>query len=107
MLLASYGAHKLLPEEKFKDYQHPQVQAIPRSIGHYNEFVAACLYNRPQAATCRFDYAGPLTESVLLGVVSHRIGNKKIEWDPKSLKCPNAPEADKILKREYRKGWEI
>ena len=41
MLLASYGAHKLLPEDKFKDYQPSPMQFIPRSIGHYNEFVAA------------------------------------------------------------------
>ena len=81
LLLAGYDDHKLLPEDKFKDYAHPSRRSRAR-IGHYNEWVDACLDNKPEATTCRFDYAGPLTEAVLLGVVSHRVGNKKLEWDP-------------------------
>jgi predicted dehydrogenase len=106
MLIADYGRHILLPEADFKDFKAPD-PTIPRSIGHYAEWVKACRENKPEATTCNFGYSGPLTEAVLLGVVSHRLGNKKIEWDAAALKCPNAPEADKILKREYRKGWEI
>ncbi len=106
MLLASYDEHKLFPEDQFKDYQAP-APTIARSIGHYNEWVTACLDNKPEATTCRFDYSGPLAEAVQLGVVSHRVGNKKLEWDAVAGKCPNAPEADKFLKRQYRKGWEI
>jgi hypothetical protein len=32
---------------------------------------------------------------------------KKIEWDAAAMKCRNAPDADKFLTREYRKGWEL
>jgi hypothetical protein len=96
----------LFPEEQFKDYERPE-PSIPSSIGHYKEWVHACLDDKPEACLCRFDYSGPLTEAVQLGVVSHRLGNKKLEWDPVTLKCPNAPEADRFIKREYRKGWEI
>lgn len=107
LLLAGYADHKLLPEASFKDYKDPE-PTIPRNKrGHYHEWVQACLDNKPEAALCRFDYAGPLTEAVQLGVVSHRLGNQRIEWDAAALKCTNAPEADKFLKREYRKGWEI
>ena len=53
-----------------------------------------------------FDYAGPMTESVLLGNVAVRAG-KKIEWDAKNLKVTNCPEAAPIIHREYRKGWEL
>lgn len=106
MMIADYGRHILLPEADFKDYKAPE-PTIPRSIGHYAEWVKACRENKPQATTCNFGYSGPLTEAVLLGVVSHRLGNKKIEWDAAAMKCTNAPEADQFLKREYRKGWEI
>ncbi|CAA9439260.1 MAG: GH109 [uncultured Phycisphaerae bacterium] len=106
MMAADYGQHKLLPEERFKDYKAPE-PTIAASVGHYAEWVKACRENAPQAALCRFDYAGPLTEAVLLGNVSHRLGGKKLEWDSAALKCTNAPEADKIIKRDFRKGWEI
>ena len=53
-----------------------------------------------------FDNAGPFTEVVLLGNLAVRLG-KKIEWDSASLKATNAPEADALIRREYRKGWEM
>ena len=53
-----------------------------------------------------FDYAGRLTEFVLLGNVALRVG-KKIEWDAKKLRAKNCPEADQYIRREYRKGWEL
>ena len=106
MLMADYNRHVLLPEADFKDYKAPE-PTIPPSIGHYKEWVKACREDKPEAALCNFGYSGPLTEAVLLGNVSHRLGGKKIEWDAAALKCPNAPEADKFLKREYRKGWEV
>ena len=53
-----------------------------------------------------FDYAGPLTETVLLGCVAMR-ARKRIEWDGTNMRVTNAPEANKFLRREYRKGWEL
>jgi hypothetical protein len=32
---------------------------------------------------------------------------KKLEWDPVNLKAKNCPEADKLIKRAYRPGWEL
>lgn len=51
-----------------------------------------------------FDYAGMLTETILLGNVAIRVG-KKIEWDGPGLKATNCPEADQYIRTEYRKGW--
>ena len=53
-----------------------------------------------------FKYSGPFTETVLLGNLAVRLG-KKIEWDGPRLKATNAPEADSLIRREYRKGWEV
>jgi predicted dehydrogenase len=107
MLLASYGNHVLLPEVDFKDYRDPE-QTIPNAKrGHYYEWVQACLDNKPENCLCRFDYSGPLTEAVQLGVVSHRVGNQKLEWEPANARVTNVADAAKFMKREYRKGWEI
>ena len=94
---------ELHPKEKFAGFQPPP-QTIPRSIGHSGNG------SRParQAArpTCNFDYSGPLTETVLLGNVAYRTG-EKLQWDAKNLKATNCPEADQFIHREYRKGWTL
>jgi len=53
-----------------------------------------------------FDYSGSLTEMVLLGNLAVRL-DKKIEWDAQALKATNAPEADELIRRKSRKGWEL
>ena len=103
MLLASYDAHKLLPEDKFKDYPRPE-KSIPKSIGHHREWTEAC--KTGGKTLCNFDYSGALAEAVQLGNVAYRTG-KKITYDAASGKAVGFAEADKFLKREYRKGWEL
>jgi predicted dehydrogenase len=103
MVLSDYGRHVLLPEDDFKDFERPE-QFIPKSLGHHAEWIHACKTGDP--TTCNFEYAGWLTEANHLGNVAYRTG-KKLEWDPKSLKATNAPEADKLIKREYREGWKL
>ena len=102
-LLLMQGKSELLPEQQWKDFQPPP-KTIPRSPGHYAEWIAAC--KGGPAAFSNFNYAGPLTEMVLLGNLALRIG-KKIEWDGKNLKARNAPEADHYIRREYRRGWSL
>ena len=103
MLLADYLRHKLLPVEQYKGFVRP-APFIPESIGHHKEWVEACKTGGP--TTCNFDYAGALTETVLLGIVSYRVG-KPLEWDAKNLKATNALEAEPFLRREYRKPWTL
>ena len=91
-------------EDKFKEYQGPP-PSIPRAPdGPYKEWIAACK-GGPNCLS-NFDYAGPLTEFVLLGNVALRTG-KKIEWDSKKLRATNCPEADQYVHRIYRSGWSL
>ena len=92
---------RLLPERA--DFQPPP-KIIPRSAGHHAEWIAAAKGGPP--AGSNFDYAGPLTEMVLLGNVALRVGHK-IEWDAKNLQVTNAPTAAQFIRREYRKGWSL
>lgn len=94
---------QLHPKEKFADYTLPP-RTIPRTMGHYREWITAC--KTGGSTTTNFDYSGPLTETVLLGTVAYRVG-QKLHWDPVNLKAANCPEADRFIAREYRKGWEL
>lgn len=103
MLLSNYGKHVLLPEEEFTGFEPPE-PFIPESLGHHAEWLHACKTGAP--TTCNFSYSGKLTEANHLGNVAFRLG-KKLEWDPVNLHCPNAPEADAIIRREYRAPWKL
>ncbi len=69
-----YGAeHTLLPKDKFKEVAKPKA-TLPRSPGHFKEWVDAIKAGDPTKAMSNFDYAGRLTETVLLGVVALKAG---------------------------------
>jgi predicted dehydrogenase len=103
MLLADYRTHQLLPEEKFANFATPE-PTLPRVAGHQQEWLDACKGGPKCLAD--FEYSGLLTEANHLGNVAYRLG-KKIEWDAAAMQCKNCPEADPIIKREYRKGWTL
>ncbi|MFM7149911.1 MAG: Gfo/Idh/MocA family protein [Gemmataceae bacterium] len=103
MLLSDYGRHVLLPEKDFAEFVRPK-PFIPRSPGQHEEWLLACKTGKP--TTCNFEYSGWLTEANLLGNVAYRTG-KKIIWDAEQMKAQNCPEADPIIRREYRKGWKL
>lgn len=94
---------RLMPAAAMKDFQPPP-KSLPRSIGHYKEWIEACKGGEP--AGSNFDHAAPLTELVLLGNVALRAG-KKIDWDSKQMRVRNDRAATAFIRREYRKGWEI
>ena len=102
-MFASYNNYKLFPKEKYVDFEPPE-KSIPPSIGHHAEWIKACKDGSP--TTCNFDYSGALTESVLLGNVAFRSG-QKLDWDAEALKATNCPEADQYIRKSYRKGWEV
>jgi len=102
-MFANYGSYKLFPKDKFASYMPPE-PTIPNSIGHHAEWIKACKDGSP--TTCNFDYSGALTETVLLGNVAYRTG-EKLEWDAANLKATNTSKADQYIRKEYRKGWEV
>ena len=103
MLLSNYGGRWLLPEANFKGFQAPK-ETIPASIGHHQEWINAI--KTGGTTTCNFDYAGALTEAVLLGTIAYRSG-KRVEWDAENLKVTNNPAAQQFVHTEYRKGWTL
>jgi hypothetical protein len=78
----------------------------PRSVGHEKEWFVA-MRNPKKPAMSNFpDYAGPLTETILLGNLAvYKRG--KVEWDPVSLKPLNDPSLAKIVRPAFRDGYEV
>ena len=106
MFVAGWGGERprLIPESRNKEYQRPP-QTLPRSIGHHKEWIEACKGGPPPRSN--FDFAGPLTEAVLLGALCIRNGGEKLTWDNANLKITNVAEANALLHYEYRKGWSL
>jgi len=86
--------------EQFQDVP----QTIRRVANEDAEWIEACRGGPKPLSS--FDYSGPFTEMVLLGNLAVRLG-RKIDWDAAALKAKNAPEADELIRREYRKGWQL
>ena len=99
------GTPRLIPETRMKAFKLP-AKTIPRSIGHIPEWVQACKQRKPADAKAGFAYSGPYTEALLVGNLALRL-QKRIEWDAAAMKATNAPEADRLIHKTYRKGFGI
>src|SRR5690606_30687681 len=75
-----------LPPPSQRLPRHPDDWKGPR---HWKEFVVACEQGKPELCLANFGYAGPLTETVVLGCVAMQAG-KRIEWDGPNMKITNA-----------------
>ncbi len=104
-----YGEHwKLLPADKFVDVKYPE-PTLPRNgggdPGMKKEWIAA-IQGKGKTYS-HFDIAAPFTETALLGNIAIRMQGKKLTWDGPGMKFADNDEANKMLAREYRKGWTI
>lgn len=91
---------KLFPEEKFADFK---MEIVP-AVNHYTSWADAC--RGEGKTTSSFAYAGPLTETVLLGTIAIRVRGETLRWDSKRLAISNSSAANGLLTKRYRKGWE-
>ena len=96
--------NQIYPEDRRMSFT-PPAPSIPRSKGHHHEWIDAV--KGGPAAMSNFEYGARLTEIALLGVLSLRLGGKKIYWDAMNMKAIGLPEADKIIREPVRKGWEM
>jgi predicted dehydrogenase len=106
MLVGGWGGERpqLSPLRRDKEYRRPAA-TLPRSIGHYEEWVLACKTGSKTMSS--FDFAGPLTEAVLLGSLCIRLGGGKLLWDSAQMKITNKPEANAFVHYKYRDGWRL
>lgn len=119
IMCGTYGSDpKLLPTSRMSTINVPQTLArVPE--GHYIQWVNACIAGYGvNTVSSPFEYAGPLTETILMGNLAlrswdlkdsdgHFSGRKKLLWDAAAMKVTNFEAANQFVKREYRKGWTL
>jgi predicted dehydrogenase len=101
MLIPHIAKPQLYPKSQFKYFQFPEVVGED----HWQQWVEACRGNGKTAAG--FSYSGPLTEAVLLGGVATRFPQTTLQWNARKLKFTNVKEANRHVRRSYRKGWSV
>ena len=107
-----YGADWMVHKDG-KWLKRNQVELPERSIprngrgdnGMKEELVKAIREGKPEIAVSNFDYAGNMTEAILLGNVAMRAGGK-FKWDAKKMKT-GRKDADKLISKVYRSGWGV
>ena len=100
MLLPHYSLATLFPRAKFADFKLPHVNGLK----HWEQFVEACRGN--DKTTADFAYAGPLTETILLGDIAARFPQTTLEWNSHKLRF-NQTDANQYVRRKYRKHWSV
>jgi len=105
-ILCSFnGANpKLIPQSKMDAFQPPP-KTLPRSPGNEREWLDACKGGKVKPGG-NFEFEGVVTESLLLGNVANRLG-EKLNWDRNNLEITNSDAAQKMVAPERRKGWEL
>ena len=105
---SDYGNHwSLLPKKDFDGYKKPALKGPSNNkddLGQKIEWIEG-IKGGP-APYSNFAFAALLTETILLGNVAVKLG-KKLEWDGPNLRVTNVPEAEHLIKTEYRKGWSL
>ncbi|HET9277432.1 MAG TPA: Gfo/Idh/MocA family oxidoreductase [Flavitalea sp.] len=119
MMCSTYGNNpQLLPTSRTSENILPETIArVPE--GHYVQWVNACIagYGKKELSSS-FDYAGPLTETILMGNLALRAwnvkdekgaftGRKKLLWDAANMKITNFDEANQYVKREYKNNYSL
>ena len=129
-VVAAHGTYACDPKIYFNngDVLIPEIiedeNALPEN-GHQAAWVEACKEGfgkeKHRALTSSFDFAGPLTEAILMGNLAIRSynlrekigdrfeypGRKRLLWDGQNMKITNFEPANQFVKREYREGWSL
>lgn len=107
-IVCNFTSRLVIPFGKEADmtYYKPRAkeQLIP-PIDHFQkEWIRAC--KTDLKTSCDMDYSGKLIEAMHLGLVAYRVG-KKFKYDGAAGKVLDCPEADALLRRNYREGWTL
>jgi hypothetical protein len=107
IMAGCYGeSPRLVPEAAMKKYGRPprSLERIPEGPdGHEKNWIGACKGGKP--AVSNFDYAGPLSETVLMGNLAVRFPGRELFWDGEAMEVTNDADANAYVRRSYREGW--
>ncbi|HSK08486.1 MAG TPA: Gfo/Idh/MocA family oxidoreductase [Vicinamibacterales bacterium] len=96
---------RLIPESFMQSYKRPE-RTIPRIEGSHEKNWLDAIKGVTKN-TSHFDYAGPFTETVLLGNLGVLFPGQKLMWDGPNMKVTNVAEANEFVQHHYRQGWTL
>jgi hypothetical protein len=117
---------KLYLNDGSVEYAPASTAAEEPEYGHQRKWVDACKAgfgsSEHKGLTSSFDYAGPMTETVLMGNLAIRsymlrrenskgqmefFGRRKLLWDGENMRITNLEEANQFVGRTYREGFKV
>ena len=96
--------HEIIPKARAREIGPPP-RVLPRSPGHYIEWIQACKGGAP-AGSNFIDHAAHLAEVVLLGNIAIRT-RERLLWDGPNLRCTNSEAANLLINPPCRSGWRL
>ncbi len=107
-VVADFDSRVILPWGNDADltyYDKRTSEEVIPDMGHFvKEWIDAC--KTDLKTSCDFEYSGNAIETMLLGLVAYRVG-EKIEYDAGRGRVTNSDKGHALLSREYRKGWTL
>ena len=107
-LISDFGSRLIIPWGNDADmsyYNRRDKDEMIPDLGHFQkEWTDAC--KGDLKTSCDFKYSGDLIETMLLGLVAYRAG-EKIEYDGATGRVTNNAKANEYLSRKYRSGWPL
>ena len=104
-ILAGFSGQspRLIPAVRMREFEPPP-QSLSRPVPELDQWIRACQGGPPSDAS--FENIYPLAESILLGTIALRVP-QRLRWDSASMTFADQPEANALLTRSYREGWEL
>ena len=111
LMCGCYGhGPQLIPYTRHREYPRPD-KSIARieggEGGHEMHWVECCKQGAVGQTASTFDYAGPFTESIVMGNLAIRFPNQELHWDGENMKMTNLEEANALVNPPYREGWTL
>jgi len=108
-LVADFVSRMLLPVGGDADLTYYKPRTKDRLLpptGHFQKQWFDACKDPGRKTACDFEYSANMIEQMLLGLIAYRVG-KKITYDPAAGKVTDCPEANALLRRQYRDGWKL
>ena len=104
LIFSGYNRGPRLSPRSVRAAFTPPAKTVPRSIGHYQEWVAACKGGK--TPNCNFEFGSRLTETALLGAIAQRTG-KYLIYNAQAGRITNEEDVNALIQEPYRAGWSL
>ena len=97
----------IIPYRKAREFRAANGPTLPPQASDHEKPVWLDAFRGGAPTFGSFTLAAPISDAFNLAAVSLRLGGQRLAWDAASARITNRPQANALLGREYRKGWEL